>query len=102
MERFKLNNVGIKFKKKHKTPDEYKVILLNDNYTTMNFVEDILMKIFHKNPQEANRIMLQVHQEGRGIAGIYTSWDIAITKTEQVCIEAEQHGFPLQANVEPA
>jgi len=91
----------IKNELKQQQPDEFQIIILNDDYTTMSFVEQVLMSIFHKPPLEANRIMLQVHSQGRGIAGIY-SWDVALTKTEEVKVEAEKHRFPLQAIVEPA
>ncbi|MDR2517083.1 MAG: ATP-dependent Clp protease adaptor ClpS [Spirochaetaceae bacterium] len=83
-----------------KEPEDYQVILLNDDYTTMDFVVAILMRIFHKDEAEANRIMLDVHQDGRGRAGSY-SWDIAITKREQVHSLAREHEFPLRCGVEP-
>jgi ATP-dependent Clp protease adaptor protein ClpS len=82
-----------------KEPEDYRVILLNDNYTTMEFVVAVLMSIFQKNEEEAGRIMLDVHRKGRGIVGLY-SWDIALTKTEQVHAEAERKGFPLRCIVE--
>jgi len=100
MKHFLNNKPRQKNKKEIKQPDEFKVILLNDNYTTMSFVENILITIFHKNPTEANKIMLEVHQNGRGTAGIYKSWDIAVTKAKQVEIEAGKNEFPLQAIVE--
>ncbi|MCL2271938.1 MAG: ATP-dependent Clp protease adapter ClpS [Treponema sp.] len=86
---------------KFKEPDEYKVILLNDHYTTMEFVVAVLMEIFHKNAADANRIMLDVHRKGKGIVGVYT-WDIAATKTEQVHLAARAHEYPLRCIVEPA
>ena len=85
---------------KTKEPEEFKVILLNDNYTTMEFVVEILMDIFHKSTDDAFRIMLDVHQKGKGIVGVYT-WDIAVTKAEQVHAAADANGFPLRCNVEP-
>jgi ATP-dependent Clp protease adaptor protein ClpS len=84
---------------KLKEPKDYQVILLNDNYTTMEFVVKILVAIFQKNEEDANRIMLDIHQKGRGIVGLYP-WDIARTKTEQVHAEAERKGFPLRCIVE--
>ena len=86
---------------KNKEPEEFKVILLNDHYTTMEFVVEVLMKIFHRNMDEAVRLMLDVHEKGRGIAGIY-AWDIAVTKTEQVHKEASANQFPLRCVIEPA
>ena len=81
-------------------PEEFRVILLNDDFTTMDFVVEILMVIFHKNNDEANKIMLDVHRKGRGIVGQY-SWDIAATKAEQVHSAAKANQFPLRCIVEP-
>jgi len=86
---------------KFKEPDEFKVILLNDHYTTMEFVVEILMMIFHKNGDDANRIMLDVHRKGKGVVGVYP-WDIAATKLEQVHAAAKANEFPLRCVVEPA
>ena len=86
---------------KIKEPEQYKVILLNDNYTTMEFVVAVLMEIFHKDTADANRIMLDVHRKGKGTVGIY-SWDIAATKTEQVHLVARAHEYPLKCVIEPA
>jgi ATP-dependent Clp protease adaptor protein ClpS len=101
--------MGIKLKDNSKTqsrkderlkePRSYTVILLNDNYTTREFVVEILKLIFHKNHEEATRIMLSVHRKGRGAVGIYT-WDIAVTKAMQVHDIPKQHEFPLQCVVE--
>jgi ATP-dependent Clp protease adaptor protein ClpS len=90
-----------KTNEKTKEPDEFKVILLNDDYTTMEFVVEILMRIFHKGTEDAFRIMLDVHHKGRGIVGVYP-WDIAVTKTEQVHAEANANQFPLRCIIEPA
>jgi len=84
-----------------KEPGDYVVILLNDDYTTRDFVVEILKLIFHKNHEEANRIMLNVHHEGRGTVGIYT-WDIAITKASQVHAIAKEYDYPLRCVVEEA
>ncbi|MCL2066800.1 MAG: ATP-dependent Clp protease adaptor ClpS [Treponema sp.] len=89
-----------KFKERLKEPDEFRVILLNDHYTTMEFVVDILVVIFHKTPDDANRIMLDVHRKGKGVVGVYT-WDIAATKVQQVHLAAREHQFPLRCIVEP-
>ena len=90
-----------KSKEKFKEPEQYKVILLNDHYTTMEFVIGILMVIFNKDIDDASRIMLDVHNKGRGIVGVYT-WDIAVTKTEQVHSAAEASEYPLKCIIEKA
>lgn len=84
---------------KIKKPNMYKVLLHNDDYTTMDFVVEILIKIFRKSSIEAERIMFDVHRKGIGIAGIY-SYDIASTKIRQVMIMAEENGFPLKLTLE--
>jgi len=86
---------------KIKEPEYFRVILLNDDYTTMDFVVMVLVDIFHKNPEDANRIMLDVHNKGKGIVGQYP-WDIAVTKAEQVHALARENEFPLKCIVEPA
>jgi ATP-dependent Clp protease adaptor protein ClpS len=98
----KIGTRPISNQKEHlKEPEDFRVILLNDHYTTMDFVVEILIGIFHKNFEDANRILLEVHQNGRGLAGIY-SRDIALTKAEQVHAAARDHDFPLLCIVEPA
>lgn len=82
-------------------PDEYRVILLNDDYTTMEFVVTVLMAVFHKSLIDAQKIMLDVHRKGRGIVGVY-SYDIAVTKINQVHEVAKQNGFPLKCIMEKA
>ena len=82
-------------------PTLYKVVLLNDDYTTMEFVISVLETVFDKSPAEAFRIMMHVHQQGRGIAGVYP-WDVAETKTETVTNLAREAGYPLRAVTEPA
>ena len=88
-------------KKKDKTakPPMYKVIILNDDYTTMDFVVEILVKIFRKNLEKANEIMLNVHRRGKGICGLYTR-EIAETKIETVHALAQEQGFPLKCTME--
>ena len=86
---------------KLKEPKEYVVILLNDNYTTREFVVEILKLIFHKNPVEAKTIMLNIHNKGQGVVGTYT-WDIAQTKVNQVHSIARQYDYPLKCLVEEA
>ncbi len=88
-------------KPKLKKPDLYKVILLNDDYTPMEFVVDILERFFRKSRAEATRIMLHVHHNGVGVCGIYTR-DIAETKVKQVMECAREHQHPLQCTMEPA
>jgi ATP-dependent Clp protease adaptor protein ClpS len=87
--------------RKTKEPDQHQVVLLNDDYTTMDFVMEVLETVFHKSPAEAYRIMLMVHTQGRGICGVYT-WEVAETKAEAVVALARQAGFPLRAVVEDA
>ena len=84
-----------------KEPKDYLVILLNDDYTTREFVVEVLKLIFHKSHEEANRIMLNVHHKGRDVVGIFT-WDIANTKASQVHSIAEKYDFPLRCIVEEA
>jgi len=86
---------------KKKDPTLFKVVLLNDDYTTMEFVIRILESVFQKSPAEAFRIMMHVHQNGRGIAGVYP-WELAETKAETVRELAREHEFPLRAAVEEA
>ena len=86
-------------KKQH--PTLFKVVLLNDDYTTMEFVIQVLESLFQKSPAEAYRIMMHVHQNGRGIAGVYP-WEVAETKAETVRSLASEAGFPLRATIEEA
>jgi ATP-dependent Clp protease adaptor protein ClpS len=82
-------------------PRLYQVVLLNDDYSTMEFVIHVLETVFERSPAEAYRIMMQVHQNGRGIAGVYV-WEIAETKADKVATLAREAGFPLRATVEEA
>ena len=81
-------------------PSLFKVSLLNDDFTPMDFVVDILQQFFAKSEAEAVQIMLAVHEQGRGECGIYTL-EIAETRVNQVCSHAQQHGHPLQCILEP-
>lgn len=83
------------------TPPMYQVVLLNDDYTPMEFVIMILQRIFSKDADSAARIMLKVHNEGRGVCGVYTR-DIAATRVEMVRQAAHEHQHPLQCVMEPA
>ena len=80
-------------------PEQYRVILHNDDYTSMDFVIIILETIFHRGPAEAYRIMMKIHNEGWGIAGVYPH-EVAETKVEKVHSTAKENGFPLRASVE--
>ncbi len=82
-------------------PKMYKVVMLNDDYTSMDFVIDILMSIFHKSYQEAEAIMLDIHKKDRGVCGVYT-YEVAETKISQVSRLAREQGFPLKAVMEDA
>ncbi len=82
-----------------KLPPLYRVFLLNDDYTTMEFVVHILEKIFHKPSVEATQIMLHVHRNGKGLAGVYTH-EIAETKIKDVHEIAQKRGFPLKCDLE--
>ena len=90
---------SIASKDKHERPEMHKVILLNDNFTTKEFVVAILMLFFHKDREDANRIMETVHREGQGCVGEYP-YDIAATKCAQVRSAAKNQGFPLRCMME--
>jgi ATP-dependent Clp protease adaptor protein ClpS len=91
--------VVVKAKPKTKKPSMYKVLMLNDDYTPMEFVVHILERFFNKNRQEATRIMLHVHRRGVGVCGVYT-YEVAETKVTQVMDFARQHQHPLQCTLE--
>lgn len=84
---------------KLKPPSLFKVILLNDDYTPMEFVVIVLQRYFAKNREQATQIMLKVHKEGRGLCGVYPK-DIAATKVEQVLAFANEHQHPLKCVME--
>ena len=86
---------------KKQDPTLYKVVLLNDDYTPMDFVVHVLESLFQKSPAEAFRVMMQVHVNGRGIAGIYP-WEVAETKADKVASLANEAGHPLRAAIEEA
>ncbi len=86
-------------RQKTRKPTLYRVILLNDDYTTMEFVLQVLETVFHKAPAAAHRIMMQVHTEGHGVCGAY-SHEVAETKVLTVQDLARREGFPLQATLE--
>jgi len=83
------------------TPEMYKVIIHNDDYTTMDFVVEVLITFFNKTASDATRIMLDVHKKGKGICGIYIR-DIAVTKVNQVNKYSRENEFPLKCSYEKA
>jgi len=84
-----------------KEPEMWRVVLLNDDYTPRDFVVEILVSIFHKQPIEATKIMLDVHNKGKGMVGIYP-YDIGRTKVAQVTQLAREKEFPLKSILEKA
>jgi ATP-dependent Clp protease adaptor protein ClpS len=91
--------VVTKTRPKTKRPSLYKVLLLNDDYTPMEFVVYVLERFFNKQREEATRIMLHVHQKGVGVCGVYT-YEVAETKVTQVMNFSRQHQHPLQCTME--
>ena len=87
-------------KEKLQTPRMYKVLMHNDDYTTMEFVILVLQKFFQKNYDDAQSIMLSVHQRGFGVCGIYTH-EVAESKTAKVMKYAKDNGHPLKCSIEP-
>lgn len=90
-----------KTRHKLKEPRHYHVIMLNDDFTTMEFVVQILMDIFHKDALSAETIMLGVHKNGRAVVGTY-SYDIAATKVTEALARAKSEGFPFRMTIEEA
>lgn len=87
--------------KKPQKPRLYKVLLQNDDYTTMEFVVKVLMSVFHLDEEKAVEIMLHVHHNGVGVAGVFT-YEVAETKAKKVHELARQEEFPLRCSLEPA
>ena len=81
-------------------PRRYKVIIYNDDFTTMEFVVMILIRVFHKSESEAEQLMMQVHHSGQGVVGIYT-YDIAQSKVQCATAMAREEGFPLRLGCVP-
>ncbi len=87
-------------KPKTKRPKLFRVLLHNDDYTTMEFVVYVLQSVFHKSEAEATHLMLTIHHKGKGIAGVFTL-DIAESKVAQVIALAQEHSMPLMCTSEP-
>lgn len=92
-------SVITKSKPKTKKPSMYKVLMLNDDYTPMDFVVHVLQQFFRMAESEAMRVMLQVHQQGIGVCGVFT-FEVAETKVHQVVEYARKHEHPLQCTLE--
>ena len=82
-----------------KEPPMYRVLLINDDYTTMEFVVEIIIHVFNRTIEDATRIMLKVHKQGSGVCGVYT-YEVAETKVDTVHSLAREHGFPLKCTME--
>jgi ATP-dependent Clp protease adaptor protein ClpS len=95
----KQENVNLLERSKTKPPKLYKVILFNDDFTTMEFVIEVLRTFFSMGQERATQVMLQIHNEGSAVCGVYPR-DIAETKTTQVSAFATQHGHPLRCHTE--
>ncbi|HYX26044.1 MAG TPA: ATP-dependent Clp protease adaptor ClpS [Thermoanaerobaculia bacterium] len=91
---------AVEERRKTRRPRRWKVILHNDDFTTMEFVIHVLVTHFHKPPAEAVHVMLQVHQKGIGVAGVYSK-EVAETKVAEVTDEARANGMPLRLTTEP-
>ena len=92
-------NVNLLERSKTKPPKLYKVILINDDFTTMEFVVEVLRTFFSMGQERAMQVMLQIHNEGSAVCGLYPK-DIAETKVNQVSAFATQHGHPLRCHME--
>lgn len=97
--RDKKGGTALKERSRTKRPKRYKVLLYNDDYTTMEFVVAVLQAVFRLGPSEATAVMLKVHEEGRGIAGVYPH-EIAESKVLAVHDKARAAGYPLRAGLE--
>ncbi len=93
--------IATKTRTKPKKPSQYKVLLLNDDYTPMEFVVMVLKRFFSMDLEQATRVMLHVHQKGVGVCGIFT-YEVAETKVNQVMDFAKQNQHPLQCTLEKA
>ncbi len=93
------NDLGVETIEDIKEPSMYKVIFYNDDFTTKEFVVEVLIVIFHKSEAEANSLMEKVHKTGSAVVGIYT-YDIAQTRVQITLHNAREYGFPLRCEVE--
>ena len=93
--------IAVRTKPKTKKPAMYQVIMLNDDYTPMEFVILVLERFFSKSSEEATQIMMHVHQKGVGVCGVFT-FEVAEMKVQQVMDLARQHQHPLQCTLEKA
>ena len=93
------HGIAVKSREKTKKPSMYKVLMLNDDYTPMEFVIYVLEQVFNKSHNDATQIMLHVHQKGLGICGVYT-FDVAESKVTQTMDLAQQNEHPLQCTLE--
>ncbi|MBQ9217362.1 MAG: ATP-dependent Clp protease adaptor ClpS [Muribaculaceae bacterium] len=91
---------GVRERIKVKEPRQYQVVMHNDDFTTMDFVVDILKAVFGKEPSEAMALMLAIHHAGKAVVGVYT-YDIAASKAEKAMAMARDEGFPLRCTTEP-
>ena len=94
------SNVRERQKNNLKEPRRYKVIIHNDDFTTMEFVVEVLKTVFYLSNEKAEELMLQVHHANKAVVGIYT-YDIAVSKTDKAINMAREKGFPLRLTVEP-
>jgi ATP-dependent Clp protease adaptor protein ClpS len=93
--------LAVEERKKTKRPRRFKVLIYNDDFTSMDFVVYVLVRHFRKSPAEATHVMLQVHHKGVGVAGVYTK-DVAETKVAEATAEARAHEMPLKLEAHPA
>jgi len=93
-------DVDVDERRKTAIPRKYKVIFHNDDYTTMEYVVEVLRRFFHKNETEALHVMLTVHKRGKAVAGVYPR-DVAETKVAEVTSDARERGHPLLLTAEP-
>jgi ATP-dependent Clp protease adaptor protein ClpS len=96
----KQKDILVKDRQDVERPKKYKVVLYNDDYTPMDLVTLILMSVFNKGKPEAESIMLKIHRQGKGVAGVYSK-EIADTKTTTTKLYASEAGYPLHAETEP-
>lgn len=96
-----IKDVDVRTDRELKEPPMYKVLLHNDDYTTMEFVVQVLMLVFHKSVEQATRIMLNVHKRGTGLCGLFT-FEVAETKVATVTRLARENGHPLKCTMEKA